>query len=217
MSAHLLYVADPMCSWCYGFGPELATLAEGHGLGVRVLMGGLRPGPSAQVLDDRLRRYLRDTWTKISEITGRPFDLGFLDREGWVYDTELPARAVVVVRELAPDVAWPFFERVQRAFYAEGVDITDPAVYPDLVAEFPDVDGAAFEEALTGDDSRKAAWRDFAEARRMGVEGFPALFLRDGVRVVPLAFGYRKAEDITPLVSSALTPVGEVCVPGEDC
>jgi putative protein-disulfide isomerase len=23
---HLLYFADPLCSWCYGFGPELAKL-----------------------------------------------------------------------------------------------------------------------------------------------------------------------------------------------
>ncbi|TXD88125.1 DsbA family protein, partial [Ralstonia pseudosolanacearum] len=22
----LIYVADPMCSWCYGFGPQLADL-----------------------------------------------------------------------------------------------------------------------------------------------------------------------------------------------
>ena len=22
----LIYIADPMCSWCYGFGPELAKL-----------------------------------------------------------------------------------------------------------------------------------------------------------------------------------------------
>jgi putative protein-disulfide isomerase len=24
----LIYVADPMCSWCYGFGPELQALLE---------------------------------------------------------------------------------------------------------------------------------------------------------------------------------------------
>jgi protein-disulfide isomerase-like protein with CxxC motif len=27
---HLLYFADPLCSWCYGFGPELAKLLERH-------------------------------------------------------------------------------------------------------------------------------------------------------------------------------------------
>ncbi len=215
MDAHLLYVADPMCSWCYGFGPELAELAATGGLDVRPLMGGLRPGPSAQPLDDRLRRYLRETWTKISEITGRPFDLGFLDREGWVYDTELPARAVVTLREIEPAAAWPFFERLQRAFYAEAVDITDLSVYPPLVSDF--CDEGPFMDRLGDDTSRKAAWRDFAEARRLGVEGFPALFLREATRLVPLAFGYRKADQIAPLLTSAVTPTGQVCAPGEDC
>ena len=25
---HLIYFADPMCSWCYGFGPELRKLLD---------------------------------------------------------------------------------------------------------------------------------------------------------------------------------------------
>ena len=217
MAARFVYVADPMCSWCYGFGPQLAALAETHDLEVEVVMGGLRPGPSAQPLDERLRRYLENTWGRIAEITGRPFDLSFLEREGWVYDTELPARAVVVAREMRPSTAWPFFERLQRAFYAEAVDITDPAVYPTLVAEFPELPGDEFAERLASEESRKLAWRDFSRARKMGVEGFPALFLGDDARTVPLAFGYRTADAISPLVSSALIPAGEVCVPGEEC
>ncbi len=217
MTARFVYVADPMCSWCYGFGPQLAALVDTHGLDVEVVMGGLRPGPSAQPLDGRLRQYLENTWGRIAELTGQPFDVSFLQREGWVYDTELPARAVVVAREMNPDVAWPFFERLQRAFYAEAVDITDPGVYPELVAEFGELAPDEFVDRLTDDGSRKLAWRDFSRARKMGVEGFPALFLADDARTVPLAFGYRTADTISPLVSSALVPVGEVCVPGEDC
>jgi putative protein-disulfide isomerase len=43
---HLLYIADPLCSWCYGFAPvinELRERFEGR-LPVRLLMGGLRAG-----------------------------------------------------------------------------------------------------------------------------------------------------------------------------
>ena len=43
---HLLYVADPMCSWCYGFSPVIGAVAGHFGdrLPVRLLMGGLRAG-----------------------------------------------------------------------------------------------------------------------------------------------------------------------------
>ena len=45
-SKHLLYIADPMCSWCYGFAPVITEIAQRlAGLApVRVVMGGLRPG-----------------------------------------------------------------------------------------------------------------------------------------------------------------------------
>jgi len=31
MSRHLVYFADPMCSWCWGFAPAIEALAEVRG------------------------------------------------------------------------------------------------------------------------------------------------------------------------------------------
>nr|MBA3324286.1 DsbA family protein [Paracoccaceae bacterium] len=46
--AHLLYVADPMCSWCWGFAPVIADIraAFRDRLPLHLVMGGLRPGTS---------------------------------------------------------------------------------------------------------------------------------------------------------------------------
>ena len=43
---HLLYIADPMCSWCYGFAPVIEAIAAhfGERLPVRIMVGGLRAG-----------------------------------------------------------------------------------------------------------------------------------------------------------------------------
>ena len=40
----LVYFADPMCSWCYGFSPVIREIADhfGERLPVEVVMGGLR-------------------------------------------------------------------------------------------------------------------------------------------------------------------------------
>jgi putative protein-disulfide isomerase len=39
----LIFAGDPMCSWCYGFVPELKALAERHpGLPLTILVGGVR-------------------------------------------------------------------------------------------------------------------------------------------------------------------------------
>ena len=46
-SMNLIYVADPMCSWCYGFGKTLSDLqgtpAAGEQFALTLVMGGLRP------------------------------------------------------------------------------------------------------------------------------------------------------------------------------
>lgn len=219
MDRSLVYVGDPMCSWCWGFAPELRELCETHRLPLEILVGGLRPGPSAEPLDGRLAAFLRREWARIAETTGQPFDVDALDgREGWVYDTEPAARAVVTMREMAPASTLDFFETVQRAFYAGGIDVTDLSVYPSLIHGLP-VDEARFMERLADEGSRAAAWRDFADVRRMGVNGFPTLLLREGPSLSLLARGYRPAAAISPLID-ALTAgpeSGAACEPGGVC
>ena len=47
-SLRFIYFADPMCSWCWGFAPVIEqTLRRRYGeaIPVRLVLGGLRPGP----------------------------------------------------------------------------------------------------------------------------------------------------------------------------
>jgi putative protein-disulfide isomerase len=132
----IIYVGDPMCSWCWGIAPELQDLQERHPeLPFKVIVGGLRPGPHAEPMDDRLAAFLGHHWREVSARSGQPFDHSILERRDWVYDTEPACRAVVAMRRLDPPRAWPLFKRLQRAFYAEGILLNDPEVYPQLVEE----------------------------------------------------------------------------------
>jgi putative protein-disulfide isomerase len=41
----IIYVGDPMCSWCYGFAPEITELKEKlTDYEFKLVLGGLRPG-----------------------------------------------------------------------------------------------------------------------------------------------------------------------------
>ena len=201
-SFEFVYVADPMCSWCWGFAPAVEQLRDGFNIPIRIVVGGLRPGESAEKLDDRMRSYLEQTWDHVASRSGQPFDATFLARDdGWVYDTELPAMAVVTMRQLRPDAELAFFTRLQRAFYAEGIDITDPGTYPQLVAEFIS-DTQEFLHAFTGDEARWAAWNDFSTARSWGIAGFPALLLRDGDDMSLVTRGFQPANTLVPAVAN---------------
>lgn len=193
-----IYVGDPMCSWCWGFAPVLDQLQEAFTIPIRVVVGGLRPGPSAEVLDDRMRRTLAHHWHRVEERSGQRFDHAFLARDdGWVYDTETADIAVVTMREHNEKQLLPFFFRLQQAFYAEGVDITDRSEYEPLVEAF-DVDVDGFMRDLYSPALKQRTWEDFAEARRLGVSGFPTLLLDDGDRALVASPGYVPGEQLIP-------------------
>lgn len=172
---HLIYFADPMCSWCYGFSPVIDAVrhAYGNALPIRVVMGGLRPGTEAP-MTDQAKREIVGHWNHVHEATGLPFDGAVLDREGFVYDTDPAARAVVVVRREGEDVAVRFLAAAQRAFYAENRDVTSGAVLADLAADFG-FDRGAFLQAWEAEDAKAETWRDYALSQRAGVTGFPTL------------------------------------------
>lgn len=199
-----VYVGDPMCSWCWGFAPVVERLAAGFNIPIRVVVGGLRPGEAAEALDDRMRQYLDRTWQQVAERSGQPFDTSFLQRaDGWVYDTELPAMAVVTMRSLKPEAELDFFTDLQAAFYRDGVDVTDPSVYPRLVAGYFD-DPSEYLGRFASQESRWAAWDDFATARSWGIAGFPALLLdRDGDLSV-ISNGFQPADHLVPAIADYL-------------
>ena len=93
MSANLLYIADPMCSWCWGFSPVIELVRKNfeNQLPMQVLMGGLRPGTN-EPMGDSMKNEIKEHWKHVHQATGQPFDYSFFDRKGFVYDTEPAAQ-----------------------------------------------------------------------------------------------------------------------------
>ena len=175
-----VYVADPMCSWCWGFSPTLGEIRRrfAERFDFTFIAGGLRPGPLAQPLDGRLREYLRSAWRRVEESTGQPFHYQFLDRVGFVYDTEAGCRAVVTVRRVDPSKTFDYFARVQDGFYRRGLDPTDASVLEVLAGDCG-VDVDAFRELFHSDALRTETEVDFETARRIGATGFPTTLVHD--------------------------------------
>jgi putative protein-disulfide isomerase len=172
---NLIYFADPMCSWCYGFSPVIGALSRqfGERLPIRLVMGGLRAG-NTQAMREKDKEYIRGAWANVGEASGQPFDEAFFEREGFVYDTEPACRAVVTMRRLERPKALPYLARISRAFYAQNQDVTQPEVLAALAAEFgfePDI----FHLDLVSPESRNETMRDFLVCQQSGVQGYPLL------------------------------------------
>ena len=210
--ARLLYVADPLCSWCYGFGPELATLLERRpDLGLDLLMGGLRPY-NTETMSEAFRDMLRGHWAHVAQVSGLAFSEAIFEVPGFVYDTEPPCRAVVTARALDPARAFALMKDIQSSFYRDGIDMTRSEALADAAGRcgYP---RDAFLAALDSPAMREATRADFARSRSLGVSGFPTLALALDGELFLLASGYAAA----PVLEERIAQVAErVQPPGGD-
>ena len=200
MTARLLYVMDPMCSWCWGFAPVAAALiaqARDAGVPTRLVLGGLRSGGSA--LDGSTRRYILEHWQAVAEATGQPFRFDGAMPDGFVYDTEPACRALVTARELDAERVWPLLQLIQRSFYEQGVDVTMVLQLVEL-AEQAGFDRATFAEALTRADTRAATAADFSWVQDLGIAGFPTLLAERNGQLALLTNGYQPLDSLQPLL-----------------
>ena len=200
MQARLLYVMDPMCSWCWGFAPVIESLAEqaaAAGVPLQLVVGGLRRDRIA--IDAAARvRYL-GYWQAVNASTGQLFNFADGLPEGLVYDTEPACRALVTARELAPDLAWPLTRLIQQAFYTEGVDVTQAGVLLRL-AEQAGIPRIEFAEAFDSPAMHAATAADFSWVQDLGIAGFPTLLAEREGQLALLTNGYQPLETLAPLL-----------------
>jgi putative protein-disulfide isomerase len=177
---NLIYIADPMCSWCYGFGKTVDALLAEPGdaapLQLALLMGGLRPYTKEPLAPGRADEIFGH-WRHVHEATGLPFAQApntSLHEPGFVYDTEPASRAVVTLRALSAKHVWRYFKAVQHAFYADARNVTRAEVLADL-AEPLGLPRDKFLEAFESEPMHEATRQDFAQSQAWGIRGFPAL------------------------------------------
>ena len=197
---HLVYFADPMCSWCWGFAPVIQAIGErfGEDLPIRLVLGGLRPG-TVEPMDEQARAEMRGHWNHVHETSGQPFDWSFFERGGFVYDTEPASRAVVLMRRRGMAEALAGLRSLQRAFYAEGRDITDLDQLAALAAELG-FEQESFRAGLDEPATLRETRADFALAAQSGVRGFPTLIAgTGGTRDYALiTHGFQPAQRVLP-------------------
>ncbi len=191
----IFYFADPMCSWCYGFGPTLSEFASAHNeLPITLVMGGLRPYTKVPA-PDKQKADIREHWRHVEAASHLPFNDALLMTPGFIYDTEPACRAVVVVRELNSQIEYnaaaplSYLHAIQAAFYRDARDITDADVLADIAYEC----GLERDEFLSSFKSTEMLERvrgDFELTQSLGIKGFPALCAAQGSELHMIASGY---------------------------
>jgi len=199
----LIYIGDPMCSWCYGFAPELSKAAEQleDKVNMKLVLGGLRPYNDEHI--DGMKAFLKEHWDHVHEASNQPFDFAILDDPDFIYDTEPPSRAVLVVRHLQPVSELAFFKDVQTLFYAKNTHTDKAENYHELLDKYS-INKEAFDKAFHSDDMKALIRKDFEESQEMGIRGFPSMVLVQNGKLTLISNGYTQADNVVNKVLSAI-------------
>ena len=213
---HFIYIADPMCSWCYGFGPELqALLKETPDASLEIIVGGLR-AYNQEIMGESQRTTIRGHWQHVAEASGLPFSDVGMTQPGFKYDTEPACRAVVAAKTIADHFTGQellgIFHAIQHAFYAEGLDVTQPVILAQtVVSALNKIDGHnafdidSFIETFMSPQCMSDTRAEFEQCQRWGVSGYPALLIVHQESLHRIAAGYTKTAQLRAAITQVLT------------
>lgn len=202
----LLYVVDPMCSWCYGFAPTLeGVLAELDGIEVELVLGGLAPD-SDKPMPEAMREYVQSAWHAVTARTGVPFNHDFWHLSEPRRSTYPACRAVILARELdrGPDM----LGAIQRAYYQEAKNPSDVDTLVDLARQLG-LDPEAFEAGLQSPHTEALLQADLLRREEIGARSFPSLGLERGGQLELVASGCLGRDELCAALASAGVPMGK--------
>jgi putative protein-disulfide isomerase len=199
----IIYVGDPMCSWCYGIAPELQKLQQQYkgSIDIEVVAGGLRPYNTETMAE--LADFLKEHWEDVERASGQPFKTEILKEETYVYDTEPACRALVAVRQMRAGAALDFFRLIQEDFYYENKYLMEAEAFRSSVEEVG-LDFDEFEDKFNSDQLKLDVKQDFYKASQLGVRSFPTVLLQANGRTTIIANGYSTVEEMTRKIESLL-------------
>ena len=193
----VVYCYDAYCGWCYGFSPVIRRLAEVFSGEVffEVLSGGMilnkKPISIAHSAS-----YIRNAYKTVEEYTGIRFGQDYLwhiyhpYQSDWFPDSEKPAIALCIFKEMHTDAQVPFAADLQYALHYEGRDLCDDEAYRPLLERYriqPDL----FYEKLHNEVYKKLAHEEFGLLKKLGITGYPTvLFQESEIRFHLLSRGY---------------------------
>ena len=205
MQNALIYVHDPMCSWCWGFEPPRARLfaaLEGR-LEIYRLLGGLAPDSAVPMAED-MRYALEQTWQRIQQVVpGTEFNYDFW-RDCEPRRSTYPAnRAVIAARRQGDEYDPMMTNRIQRAYYLEARNPSDNETLVDLAADIG-LDAERFASELVDDATEQTLQEEIQNARSMGINGFPSLALVSGQNLNHIGLNYTDAEAMLAQVEALI-------------
>ena len=200
----LIYCYDAYCGWCYGFSPIIKKIAEEYSfqLDVEVLSGGMMIGENKMPIE-KIGPYIQGAYKRVEEVTGIKFGDDFLwhtanpDKSDWVMNSEKPAIALCILKEIYPERQLEFAGDLQYALYYEGRDLEKYTISEN-----------DFYTKLKSDEYKEKAYYEFALCKQLNVDSYPQVLIQlHSNKFYLITKSFSTYEEVKKGIEKALTEI----------
>ena len=210
----LIYCYDAYCGWCYGFSPVIKRIAEEYSsqLDLEVLSGGMMIGENKMSIE-RIGPYIQSAYKRVEELTGIKFGVDFLwhtanpDKSDWVMNSEKPAIALCILKEIYPERQLEFAGDLQYALNYEGRDLDDDEAYKHLLEKYT-ISENDFYTKLKSDEYKEKAYYEFALCKQLNVDSYPQVLIQlHSNKFYLITKSFSTYEEVKKGIEKALTEI----------
>ena len=197
ISQTLIYIHDPMCSWCWGFRPvwQQVQRAVAGKLDVRYVLGGLA-ADTDEPMPEEMRLNVIDNWRRIQrEIPGTEFNYDFWSRCSPRRSTYPACRAIIACRMQQPELESEMLLLIQQAYYLLARNPSDLDVLVAL-AEQLGLDTRQFVDDIQSEVCQNVLLEEIEFCREINIFSFPSLVIKQGESYTPLDIDYNSSTNI---------------------
>ena len=184
----LLYVYDPMCSWCWGYRSTWLTLQKklSGQVDIKYLVGGLAEDSDVP-MPESMQNILQQTWRKIAEQLGCEFNFDFWTTCKPRRSTYPACRAVIVARAYGLEKEMCY--AIQQGYYLQAKNPSDNLSLISM-ANSIGLDTTLFDEALNSESINQQLMNEITYVRKLPINGFPSLVLAKNNQFIPIELNY---------------------------
>ncbi len=210
----LIYCYDSYCGWCFGFSPVIKKIAEEYSpqLDIEVLSGGMMIGENKMPIE-KIGPYIQGAYKRVEELTGIKFGDDFLwhtanpDKSDWIMNSEKPAIALCILKEIYPERQLEFAGDLQYALNYEGRDLDDDEAYRHLLEKYT-VSEEDFYTKLKSDEYKEKAYYEFALCKQLNVDSYPQVLIQlHSNKFYLITKGFSTYEEVKKGIEKALTEI----------
>lgn len=194
MRSTVIFVTDPICSWCWGMLPEVMSVRRqlAAEMDFDLLMAGLQIGSRRPVATWE-ENHLKRIWKEVHATTGQTFHGELPEDPNFIYHSEIPCRAVEAMRVFLHGPPWDFFHRLQEAFYLEARNPNDVAELADLASAWG-ISNHRLSDALGSEEIIAATRKSFERASELSAHALPTVMIDTGDGPKLVCGGYATAD-----------------------